>query len=353
MKKSHVIKLVLFLGLALMLSACTGIRVEGTPGISLSDEMVFVSYNNFVYGLDTTTGSLVWQFPTEKDNQLFFYAPPLVTDDMVYVGDLEKNFHKLDKETGLAEWTFSEGQGYYIGQAAEDNGSVYAPSNDGNLYAISDQGDLQWVFETGHYLWSQPQVSPEAIYLGSMDHHVYAISKSGEELWSFTMAGAVVGAPVLSADGDTLFVGSVGNEMVALDTSSGERLWKFDANHSVWASPLLTEGTLYFADSGGNLYALDPTTGQMNWPAPIRFSGSVVGGLTATEDGFVFATYNGDIRAYNLDGTPQWERSIAGETFQAPLVTDEHLVLGVINGNELLYSFNLTGDQIWSVTPEN
>lgn len=352
MKKSPYLIIAVFLGLTLILSACVpGPRTVGSPGLAVSDENVFVSYSSFVYSLDIASGSIDWHFPEEADNQVVFYAPPLVTDEFVYVGDLANNFHKIDIESGQSQWTFSGAKGFYIGQAAEDNGTVYAPSNDGSLYAISDDGDLLWSFETGHYIWSQPQLTEDAIYFGSMDHFVYGLSKNGDQLWSVEMGGAVIGSPVLSEDESVLYVGSVGNEIIALDTSTGDLLWTLETDESVWGRGILVNETLYFADSGGTLYALNPDDGEPLWQT--EFSGSVVGGLTAITDGFVLATEEGLVKAFNFDGSPKWESSLDGEIFQAPAVNDEFILAGTVNGENLVYAFDLSGVQLWSTTPEN
>ena len=352
MKRSRNVIIVVLLSLTFILSACVpGPRVTGSPGISLSDEMAYVAFGNHVYGLNPDSGSVLWQYPEDRDNQVVFYAQPLVGEGFVYVGDLANNFHKIDSQTGDAEWTFTEANGFYIGQAAEENGIVYAPNNDGKLYALDENGDLVWSFETGHFIWAQPQISSDAIFIGSMDHFVYAISKNGDELWSVRMAGAVVGSQLLSEDGSILFVGSIGQEMVALDTSNGEILWRFETGESVWGRSILVDGSLYFSDSGGNIYALDGDNGDVQWQAEVF--GSVIGGLKALEDGFVVATEEGLIKAFDFEGNPQWEATLEGEILQAPAVNDEILVAGTIDGENLVYGFNLSGVQLWSTTPEN
>lgn len=352
MKKSHILIITILAGLTLVLSACVpGPRVTGSPGVTISDDYVFVAYRNFVYRLDASSGSVDWHFPEEGNNQVVFYSEPLVTEDYVYVGDLANNFHKIDIETGEGQWTFSDSDGFFVGKAAEENGIVYAPSDDGNLYAIDENGDLIWSFKTGHYLWSQPQVTDDAIYLGSMDHSVYGLSTDGEELWSYEMAGAVVGSPILSEDANTLFIGSIGNDFVALDTSNGELIWSFQAEDSIWGTPIFVNDLLYLADVGGNLYALDPESGEPS--IQTEFDGSAVGGITAIDDGIVLATEQGVIKAFNFDGSPSWEATLEGEIFQEPVANDQYLVVGTINGENLVYAFSLSGVQRWSTTPEN
>lgn len=351
MKKSHILIITILTGLTLILSACVpGPRVTGSPGFAISDDNVFVSFRNFVYRLDASSGSVDWHYPEEGSNQVVFYAEPLITEDFVYVGDLANNFHKIDIETGKGVWTFSDSNGFFIGQAAEKDGVVYAPSDDGNLYAIDEDGNLLWPFKTGHYLWSQPQVTDEAIFLGSMDHFVYAITMDGEELWSYEMEGAVVGSPLISEDGNTLFAGSIGNDFVALDTSNGDELWTYQSEDSIWGSPAFSNGLVYLADVGGNLYALDPENGELAFQKD--FEGSSVGGITVINDGIVLATEQGVVKAFNFDGSPGWEATLDGEIFQEPVANDEFVVVGTINGENLVYAFSLTGVQQWSRTEE-
>lgn len=328
-----------------------GPRVTGTPGIALSGDMVFVSYSNFVYGLDATTSSVKWAYPDESSTQIVFYAPPLVTEEFVYVGGLDNDFYKLDKETGALVWTFSDAKGYYIGQAAEEDGVVYAPCNDGVLYALDQNGDLMWKFETGHYIWAQPQIAGDVIYISSMDHSVYAISKEGEEIWSKEMTGAVVAPPLISEDDSTLYIGTLGDQMVALDAENGEIVWTFDTAESVWGNAILIEDALYFADSDGNVYVLDSANGELLWQ--IEVGTAVIGGLTAFEDGFILATEDGVVSAFDADGTPKWEATPGGEIVQAPVVNEDYVIVGSIGGDNLVFGFSPAGVQLWSTTPEN
>lgn len=352
MKKNKLMILAITLGLTLILSACVpGPRVTGTPGISVADEMAFVSYGNLIYGLDINSGAVEWSYPADPSAQVVFYAPPLVTESFVYVGDLANQFHKLDKETGSAIWTYSGAGGYFIGKAAEEDGIVYAPSNDGKLYALDENGDLIWTFETGHYLWAQPTIKDETIYIGSMDHFIYAISMDGKERWSVELKGAIPYAPIVSEDGRTVFVNSLGKEMVALDTSDGTLQWSFESKESIWGQVVLLDGTLYLADSAGNIHALDSTNGEERWQEKV--SGSVIGGLTALDNGFVLATKEGLIKAYDFDGNSLWEATLDGETYQAPVTNGQVLVAGTIEGENLVYGFDIDGVQLWSTTPEN
>jgi len=152
--------------------------------------------------------------------------------------------------------------------------------------------------------------------------------------------------------------------MVALDTATGDRLWIFDANESlesIWGTPFLIDDVLYFADSGGQLYALKAANAESVWQTNVSgtvvsgltISGTVVSGLTMIDDGFVLATQEGTIKAVNLDGSTKWESTLDGEIYQAPAANGDILVVGTIDGDNLVFGYNLTGAQLWSTTPED
>ncbi|HEY9121429.1 MAG TPA: PQQ-binding-like beta-propeller repeat protein, partial [Brevefilum sp.] len=137
----------------------------------------------------------------------------------------------------------------------------------------------------------------------------------------------------------------------AIDTDNGEQRWSFESEDSIWGSAAIANDLLYFADAGGNLYALDPASGALSFKS--EFEGAAVGGVAVLEDGIVLATEQGGLRAFNFEGGSLWEASLAGEIFQAPVVNDKYIVVGTINGENLVYAFNLSGVQRWSTTPEN
>jgi len=46
-------------------------------------------------------------------------------------------------------------------------------------------------------------------------------------------------------DGGTVYVGSLDNNMYALDASNGEMRWRFKADDWVWNRALVNAGTVY------------------------------------------------------------------------------------------------------------
>jgi hypothetical protein len=54
-------------------------------------------------------------------------------------------------------------------------------------------------------------------FIGSIDGKLYAVSTlDGTETWTYTTGGAIEGAPAISANGQTIFVGSADKKLHAI-----------------------------------------------------------------------------------------------------------------------------------------
>jgi len=351
MKIKRVFVTAVFVTLAFILSACAmGPRAVGAPGLSADGEMVYVSNKQFVYAVNAKTGTQVWSYPSKASTQIVFYAPPVVNEDGVYVGDLANNFYKLDKATGAELWKFSGAKGWFIGQAAIAMQTIYAPSADHSMYALNiNDGSLAWKYETDHQIWSQPLALGDKIIVSSLDHFVHAVDEDGVEVWKTSLNGALVGAPVSNETMDMVFAATIGNSLYGLDASSGDVKWQFDATSGLWATPLYTQENLLVCDEAGKIYSVNPKTGELVWT--IETGSKVMGGLLAIEGGFVIVTEDGNVRAYDFERKSPWNVKLTGEIYSTPVKTDENIIVGLMNSEVLLVGINLQGTQVWSFTP--
>jgi outer membrane protein assembly factor BamB len=87
--------------------------------------------------------------------------------------------------------------------------------------------------------------------------------------WSFATGGPVVTSPVIS-DG-VVYIASLGGQLFALDQQTGQEQWKFKSSQPIASSPAVADGTLYFVSSAGSLAALDASTGQPKWVYAIEY----------------------------------------------------------------------------------
>jgi len=98
--------------------------------------------------------------------------------------------------------------------------------------------------------------------------------------------------PVVS--GDTLFLGSKGGHLLALDRGSGCVRWSFRTDapvHSALTLDRTPDGvaTLFFADELATVHAVDATTGKLRWRERLKwFPTSIVSGPATYFDGRLY-----------------------------------------------------------------
>jgi len=166
-------------------------------------------------------------------------------------------------------------------------------------------------------------------YLGNQRHDAGAretLNPDPRPLWHLGMGRGVRGSPAL---GETVVaVGTADRNLVLIDRSSGEVLWRSHLDGSVRSGPLLDEDRLYVATESqpqGRVYAVRLRDGRQVWrtqsgsvTAPLAFDGEAI--YAATEDGLV-------LRLEPEHGKVQWRRPLSGAVRAGPLVTPNGLVV--------------------------
>jgi len=231
---------------ALILGSCTmGPRAEGAPGVSVDESAAYVAYQQFVYKVDAASGSELWRYPATGSTQVAFYAPPLISDGKVFIGDLANAFHQISAENGSESWNFAQAKGWYEAKAATDGTAIIAPNLDRSVYCLNADGTLRWAYPSKFGFLAEPVIHGDSVYISSLDHNLVALSiSSGDVLWKTELTGALVSAPVYDQNSGTLFVGSIGKDVTAVNSETGDILWTFNNDgqmSSVWATPAFDE----------------------------------------------------------------------------------------------------------------
>jgi eukaryotic-like serine/threonine-protein kinase len=186
------------------------------------------------------------------------------------------------------KWTFRT-RGEVVSSPAIVDGVIYVGSNDGNLYAIDQQtGTKKWAFATGARVASSPAVYHGIVYFGSYDGNFYAVdTATGKLSWKFRNAGerryaathlhgslpvgetmpdpfdVYLSSPAVS--NGAVYFGSGDGNIYALDATTGNLNWKFQTGDVVHASPAIVDGKLYIGSWDSYFYALNSATGKELW----------------------------------------------------------------------------------------
>jgi len=335
---------------AVLLSACTGsLGSNSWPGVSATQDTVYLAYSTGVFSIRISDGSLVWRYPAKADNKLQFYASPTLVGNLVIVGDYAGTLSAINAQTGENQWDFTKATGRWIASVSEVDDTILAPSADENLYALDMQGNLKWTFDQSKQaLWAQPVSDGTYVYQGSMDHTLYAINlQNGTEAWKMELNGAIVYKPALQ-DG-ILYVATLADDVVAIRTSDHKLLWDFTTNGEVWGSPQVVQNVVYFADLTGTIFAVDAQTGAQKWK--VEAGSPVAGSLAVTPSGIVAATESGDVIFLDFAGTKLYTRNINGTIYGNMAVGPDQVIVAITGGDNLLTAFDFQGNQIWTFVP--
>jgi outer membrane protein assembly factor BamB len=191
----------------------------------------------------------------------------------------------------------------------------------------------RWTVETGGSVYSSPTVVNGTVYVGSDGGNVSALdAQTGERAWRFETGGAVEASPtvvdIAAGEGDpgTVFVGSRDGSVYAIDAATGTEWWRVETGGPVRSSPTVRNGTVYVGSDDQRVYALDAATGARQWQfrtdGPVRSSPTVadVSGANATL--FVGSNDNG---LYALDaatGEKRWRFDTLSSVELSPTVTN-------------------------------
>ena len=331
---------------SLLLSACGAPQAVAWPGISSSQDTAFVAYSGQVFAVRSSDGTLLWKYP-EQAVGAGMYAAPAVSDDMLVVGDYGNKLHAVNPKTGMGLWEFSEARARYIASPLILGQMVYAPCADGYLYALNNQGSLKWKFQADQALWSQPVTDGKTIYQGSLGHKVFAIdAESGNLIWSADLGGALVSTPYLDDQG-VLYAGTLGGEVLAIESTTGKIMWKAAVDSGVWSSPVLKDGTLFLSNADGMAYALSTADGSLVWKTDI--GGPVTGSGALTSDGVVFSTEKGDVVMLGFDkGEKVWTYTSELQLYGSPANIQDRILVGITHSDKLLIAFDYSGKELWS-----
>ena len=287
--------------------------VMGSPTVDRRFLYV-LSDDGFLYKLKRASGTLVWKFDTnggktardmvgsESGGYDTQTSAPVVVDGTVYVGSADNRLYAIAADSGRERWHF-ETQGIVRSAPAVSDGVVFFGSRDHNLYAVdASTGSMKWRVDTLKEVVSAPLVNKGTVYIGSRSSDLFALdAATGGVKWKNFYWSSWVESSARIRDG-ILYIGSSdAQQLYAIDSRSGRRIWAFDTNGSPWSTPAVTKRHVfigaagvehYFIDHRGGFFAVDRITGKEIWrfpmPAVANSSTSGVASSPVVQDKMVF-----------------------------------------------------------------
>lgn len=279
----------------------------------------FGSLDRKLYAVDKNSGKKKWHFQGFGPIR----SVVCIDGDSLYLLSGDGNLYCVDKNNGKQIWRFRTQTGYtgdrlydfadyYHSSPVLYKGTIYFGSGDGNVYAVSTAGELVWRFETGDVVHTVPALYQDKLFIGSYDGHVYSLNnRTGALLWKFKTTGQryfprgeVMGNPVVA--GGLVLVGARDFNFYALDVNGGYCHWMKTFPRG-WALPVTPNDTVIYLGTSDDrkLLALDPKTGETRWQTDAGFN--IFGTCALSRSMGYFGTLMGKIQAINLkDGAVRW-----------------------------------------------
>lgn len=248
--------------------------------LSVSENIVCVgNCDRNLYGLDSETGKELWQYQLGEK----FFSNPVIYDGIVYVSSLNFNEAKtdrylraIDKKTGQKLWQFRlefQPTSFLYGSVPSSpvvsKGVVYIGGTDGYLYGIDiSSGELVSSFKTTKNMpLTPPALKDDIICVASGDGYLYAIEIStGQQKWQYEIGGLKPFYPSFPAIANqSVYIISSDNTLHSLNLQTGELLWTFKDRSRCLYAPVITEKAIYVCGSNTSFYALDIETGKTLW----------------------------------------------------------------------------------------
>jgi outer membrane protein assembly factor BamB len=342
--------LVFLLG-AILLSACSGVGAANSwPGTTVTEDALYSAFNNHVYSLNPTSGSIIWQFPVAgADAKVAFFANPVVAGDLIVAGDFVKSLHAINRTNGAEQWVFEDADGRWIAAPIYVGDLIIAPNAERGVFALNTNGLLQWKFETDGQNWAEPSSDGKNVYVSSMDRKVYALRLAdGKNLWSTDLGAAVIHSQTLSEDG-VLYIGTLGSEMLAVDSTNGKILWRSKTPGSIWGKAVLKDDVLYVGDQVGKISAISTKSGSIQWS--VDAGGPVIGAGAILGDTLIFGTETGSLVAFDFTGKKLWNVTVSGKLYSDILVAGENVIGSAIENDKSVQAFDKDGKEIWGFIP--
>lgn len=239
----------------------TGDVIHASP--ALADGVLFIgSWDSYFYAVDAATGKEKWRFHAGEDplihNQQGFQSSAAVVDGVVYVGCRDAQFYALDAATGKLKWKFDNQLSWVITSPAVLDGKVIFATSDTALIHVVDAATGKPIYQQDGraYIFSSPAVSDGVVFVGVLNGTLEARDlKTGELLWDYQTEASKknegwVLTPERRFNTSMLFVDNWREGPLvaqARQTSVG----------SIYSSPLVANGVVYFGSTDGCLYAIE------------------------------------------------------------------------------------------------
>lgn len=220
-------------------------------------------------------------------------AQPVVVDGKIFTLDTDSKLSAFDAQSGKPLWSVSirpdgEDESVIGGGLAYSAGTLYVTTGYASVLAIDPMtGKVRWNANISSPARAAPSVVDSRVFVTTLDNRLIALdTASGKSLWEYAGindAAGLVGAASPAATSDIVIPAFSSGEIVALQVENGTVAWSDTLSSAVRSDnlaglsdisglPVIDKGTVFAVSFGGGLVAIDERTGTRMWQREISGS---------------------------------------------------------------------------------
>ncbi len=234
-----------------------------------------VSGDGVIYAVEPE-GEIIWQNDTNK----ILRSAPVIYDEKLFVLSANNELLALNIKDGSLVWNYKnmepETNLLGMGIPAVAKNTIVVPFSTGEIIAFDVKtGEPKWsnmllsyrtfnkIADLGHVLAS-PVIEGQVVYLIGNAHQMGAFQlETGEAIFTQPIGGQ--STPVIS--GDTLFMITNKDTVVALNKYNGNLIWEKDLYSKTqkqvqWFTPVMANNRLFIFSGEGDRIIFDMKTGE-------------------------------------------------------------------------------------------
>jgi outer membrane protein assembly factor BamB len=246
-------------------------------------------------------------------------AQPVSDGTYIYTLDAEARISALAVDTGRQVWSKNMNPNLKRDKVAFGGGLTV---NDGKLYVTSGyrfiaaldatDGKVIWQKSVDTPIHTAPSVSDKYVIVTDVDNQIVALDlTTGEQAWTYQ--ALVEPARIMRSTGGTLlnnvyYAPFSSGELIALDANTGTPLWTevlarstrtnaLSEIRDISGRPIVYKGEIFAASHSGMFAAMNPATGDKKWSIGV----DSVNTPWAAGDAIYLTSLQGELMAVNRD----------------------------------------------------
>ena len=262
----------------------------------------------------------------DTDNRLS--SEPVIGDGKVFAMDSESAITALNFNNGNRLWHLNltpddEDDGHIGGGLAYDNGILYVTTGFAKVFALdAKSGKLIWKRKLEAPLRAPPTVRGGRIFIITVNNQMVTLnSKTGEDLWKHSglpETASMLGSASPAVDDGIVIAPYSSGQLVALRVDNGRVLWEesltsvrqanaISAISDIRGRPIIDRGLVIAISNGGQIIAVDLRTGKRVWQKDI---GSLESPWVAGDYIFTLTNQAEVVCLSRKNGSVHWVKSL-------------------------------------------